>query len=118
MTTFLAFTADGGQIGRLRWFNSRRPAAWGRTFSYPWWPGSPSTPMRLGLVVDRPLRWVWHRRGWNMRKICGTSAWAYWWVGIDLGWAGLGVVRETWGWPIMLGPWHLTGIYEDEFGHG
>jgi hypothetical protein len=36
-----------------------------------------------------------------------TSSWAYWWIGIDLGWAGLGVVRETWGWRIMLGPWHF-----------
>lgn len=51
MTTFFSFTADGGQIGRLRWFNSRRPAAWGRTFWDPWWPGAAPLPTRLERIA-------------------------------------------------------------------
>ena len=56
-----------------------------------------------------PLKWNRHRRRWRDRHEHQTSAWAHWWLGIHLGWAGLGIVRETWGWRIMLGPWHFCG---------
>jgi hypothetical protein len=56
------------------------------------------------------LEWRWHRRRYATRFMHQTSAWARWWIGIDLGWFGIGIVRETWGWRFMFGPWHLTGM--------
>jgi hypothetical protein len=41
-----------------------------------------------------------------------ATAGAWWFVGVDIGWFGLGVVRELWGWRIMLGMWHLCGRKE------
>jgi hypothetical protein len=56
------------------------------------------------------IKWRWHKTaGYALRHECTTSAWAKWYAGIDLGWAGLGVVRESWGWRIMLGIYHLCG---------
>lgn len=55
------------------------------------------------------IKWMWHRRRWRDRRFYNTSPWARWWAGVDFAWCGLGVVRESWGWRIMLGPWHLCG---------
>jgi hypothetical protein len=55
--------------------------------------------------------WQWHRRRWRDRQMLATAG-AWWFVGVDIGWFGLGVVRELWGWRIMLGIWHLCGRKE------
>jgi hypothetical protein len=59
------------------------------------------------------IRWRIHKRSWKDRWGYQTSAWAMWYVGMDFGWWGLGVVREQWGWRIMLGTIHLCGHIED-----
>ena len=49
-------------------------------------------------------RWRAHVPG----KYAMCSAWPKWYIGWSCGRYGLGVVRETWGWRIMLGWFHLT----------
>jgi hypothetical protein len=59
--------------------------------------------------MSQHIKWRVHRLRWRDRHEHQTGPWAHWWAGIDLGWCGLGVVRERWGWRIMLGTWHLCG---------
>lgn len=56
--------------------------------------------------------WEVERLSWKDRWMYRPSTWAEWYVGMDFGWFGLGIVREPWGWRIMLGMIHLCGYTE------
>jgi len=46
-------------------------------------------------------------------KYSQCSAWPRWYLGFSNGKAGLGIVREQWGWRIMLGPWDFCKTTKD-----
>ena len=43
--------------------------------------------------MTRRIKWQWHRRRWRDRQMLATAG-AWWFVGVDIGCFGLGVVRE------------------------
>ena len=58
------------------------------------------------------MHWGTHRT----KDYSTTSCWPRWYIGFDCGRWGLGVVREQWGWRIMLGTLHICGHDEDRKG--
>lgn len=67
-------------------------------------PAPDSYHRRLVLMFSRHCRdWSIHRNG----KYAQCSALARWYFGASNGRYGLGLVRESWGYRIMLGPWDV-----------
>lgn len=49
-TTYIEFTAEGGRIGRLAWWNGDEEL-WGGCSWDPWWPGEKPRPSALVAAV-------------------------------------------------------------------